>query len=334
MTDSLPPDTERYCIMCGAPLTFTKISVNNGHGEASWSCSKCGHRSGASWEEVSFTSGAPDAQDISPLDDDQSPPLLWVTPPPPPPPPSPAIIPDAAIKATARYEELSSRIHTKGIVAIVQAAIFPLFALDETQERFLPQGHGWGSRWSAEIASISSLNLGYAGPSYKDVKERIIIDQKDRESEPHLLATADETEMSLDAYLVSLFLTNLPGSNTKSFGPLLGRDAIFQFVNVETISQAPVQHVSIELQSGEVISWAIRRIKAPLPIAHAQAQFERTIIDVGAIGPAADDLEQVLGQLTRLTPESPALDRLNQGLQAWMEYIQNQYWTDNNSGTP
>jgi len=65
----------------------------------------------------------------------------------------------------------------------------------------------------------------------------------------------------------------------------------------------------------------IRRFNAPLSLAYARAQIEDTIIDVGAIGRAAEEIENLLGQLTRLTPESVALDQLNHGLKAWDNYF-------------
>ena len=81
--------------------------------------------------------------------------------------------------------------------------------------------------------------------------------------------------------------------------------AIYQYVNIEAASRTPVIRASIQAQSGEVVSWKIWRFNAPLPIVYARAQIENTIIDVGAIGPAAEEIEELLGQLTRLTPEAP-----------------------------
>jgi hypothetical protein len=98
--------------------------------------------------------------------------------------------------------------------------------------------------------------------------------------------------------------------------------AIYQYVNLETTRRAPVVRASIQLQSGEVASWMIRRFNAPLSLAHARAQIEDTIIDVGAIGRAAEEIENLLGQLTRLTPDSDVLDQIDRGLKAWNEYIQ------------
>jgi hypothetical protein len=61
---------------------------------------------------------------------------------------------------------------------------------------------------------------------------------------------------------------------------------------------------------------------APLSLAHARAQIEDTIIDVGAIGRAAEEIENLLGQMTRLTPDSDVLDQIDRGLKAWNEYFQ------------
>jgi len=59
-----------------------------------------------------------------------------------------------------------------------------------------------------------------------------------------------------------------------------------------------------------------------VPTVYARAQIENTTLEVGAIGPAAEEIERLLGQLTRLTPESAALDQINRGLKAWDEYFQ------------
>ena len=57
-------------------------------------------------------------------------------------------------------------------------------------------------------------------------------------------------------------------------------------------------------------------IFGPLPLAYARAQIENTILDVGAIEPAAEEIEILLGQLTQLRPESDFLDKINPGLKA------------------
>jgi len=101
--------------------------------------------------------------------------------------------------------------------------------------------------------------------------------------------------------------------------------AIYQYVNIEAASRTPVIRASIQAQSGEVVSWKIWRFNAPLPIVYARAQIENTIIDFGAIGPVAEEIEELLGQLTRLTPESAVLDQINFGARAWAEYLQRYY---------
>jgi hypothetical protein len=49
------------------------------------------------------------------------------------------------------------------------------------------------------------------------------------------------------------------------------------------------------------------------------------MIDVGMIGPAAEEIESLLGEWMRLTPESVALDQLNLALKAWAEYVQRRF---------
>lgn len=66
-------------------------------------------------------------------------------------------------------------------------------------------------------------------------------------------------------------------------------------------------------------------IYVPLPLAYARAQIENTILDVGAFGPAAEEIEILLGQLTQLTPEGEVLDQINLGLKAWCEYFRRRF---------
>ena len=66
-------------------------------------------------------------------------------------------------------------------------------------------------------------------------------------------------------------------------------------------------------------------IFGPLPLAYTRAQIENTILDVGAIGPAAEEIEILLGQLTQLTPESDVPDQINLGLKALGEYFQRRF---------
>jgi hypothetical protein len=66
-------------------------------------------------------------------------------------------------------------------------------------------------------------------------------------------------------------------------------------------------------------------IYVPQPLAYARARIENTILDVGAIGPAAEEIEILLGQLTQLTPESDVPDQINLGLKALGEYFQRRF---------
>jgi len=97
--------------------------------------------------------------------------------------------------------------------------------------------------------------------------------------------------------------------------------SIYQF----GIGASGACHANINTTAvGEVASWTLtlRRFDAPVPTVYARAQIENTALEVGAIGPAAEEIERLLGQLTRLTPESAALDQINRGLKAWDEYFQ------------
>ena len=66
-------------------------------------------------------------------------------------------------------------------------------------------------------------------------------------------------------------------------------------------------------------------IYVPLTLAYARAQIENTILDVGATGPAAEEIGILLGQLTQLTPESDVPDQINLGLKALGEYFQRRF---------
>jgi len=308
---SLPPNTSHYCINCGAPVTFTNLTVSGGQGEVSWVCSGCGDKSGFSWTEASFSS------DGQPM----------------PSPPLSVVLPAATLDANAQPEAARRRIDAHGIADIIRAARFPLFVLGDVHGRFLPQGHGWeGFGWFEGRAPrpLSGFHLTYVGPSYQRVEERIVIEQEDQESHLQLSWIADESRTLIEARRIAWFLAGLPVPDAPSLRPLWEGDSIYQFVNVKTTRQAPVVSERIEMRSGEVVLWTIRRFNAPLPIAHAQALIGRTRIDVGAIGSAADDLDHILGYLTRLTPESEAMHHLSQGLQAWSAYL----WPGAEADTP
>ena len=62
-----------------------------------------------------------------------------------------------------------------------------------------------------------------------------------------------------------------------------------------------------------------------LTLAYARAQIENTTLDVGAIAPAAEVIEILLGQLTQLTPKSDVPDQINLGIKTWGEYFQRRF---------
>jgi hypothetical protein len=344
-SEPLPPHLPWYCMFCGASLIYTEISTVAGQGSASWKCSGCGKENTDNWSEVDFTADdqtepEPDIEFTPP-----SPDYPFILPPPPPPPPLPVGLtmpppppyfdnPEVARivqeqferefqEQRKQYEALSRQIEADGVVAIVRAAHFPLFALNGLQGRFPFQSHGWGGGWSQgkTPCMLSSFSLKYEGTSYPNVTERIDIEQEDNEGRPWLNSINDESQ-TFDADRVVRLLAGLPGGDEPDMQSLWEGMAIYQYVNLETARRAPVIRASIQLQSGEVASWAIRRFNAPLSLAHARAQIEGTQCDVGAIGRAAEEIENLLGQLTRLTPESAALDQINLGLKAWDEYFQ------------
>jgi hypothetical protein len=325
-------------------LTYTEIGAGAGQGSASWKCSGCGKEDTDNWSEFDFT--ADDQTDQSLPDIELTPPspdhsfILAPPPPPPlpvgltiPPPPSYFDNPEDARIVQERlerefqehgkqYEALSRQIEAEGVVAIVRAALFPLFALNGLQERFPFRSHGWGGGWSRGKPPrvLSMFSLTYTGPSYPNVTERIDIEQQDKEISPWSNSKTAEL-LTFDAERVVRLLAGLPEGNEPDMQSLLKGMAIYQYVNLETARRAPVVRASIQLQSGEVVLWMIRRFNAPLSLAHARAQIENTMIDVGAIGRAAEEIENLLGQLTRLTPESAALDQINIGYRTWLKAV-------------
>ncbi len=332
----------RYCMFCGASLIYTDISIVDGQGSASWKCSGCKREDADNWSEFTFEPDDQADQSLADVEFTQISPDYLFTLPPPPPPPGLTVSTassfdnsEAARIAQERYEKdfqdhqklyeaLTRQIAVDGVVAIVRAAHFPLFALNDLQGRFPFLSHGWGSGgWSEGKTPrmLSSFSLTYTGPDYPNVTERIVIEQEDKESRPWSNLATGESQI-FDADRVVRLLAGLPGPNEPDMHALWEGMAIYQYVNIETANRAPVELSSLQLQSGEVASWTIRRFNAPLSLAHARAKIENTIIDVGAIGPAAEEIENLLGQLTRLTPEGAALDQVNLGLKAWSEYFQ------------
>jgi hypothetical protein len=344
-SEPLPPNLPLYCMSCGASLIYTEISTVDGEGSASWKCSGCGEEDKDNWSEFDFT--PIDQTNQSAPEPDIEFKLPWPDYPvmlPPPPPlsgglampltPSYSDIPeDARIvqeqflkeiqERNKQYEALMRQIKADGVVAIVRAAHFHLFALSDLQGRFPFQSHGWGGGGSPGKTPhmLSSFSLTYMGPSYPNVTERFVIEQEDEESRPGLNLMTDELH-AFDADCVVRLLAGLPMGEEPDMQSLWKGMAIYQYVNLETARRAPVVRASIQMQSGEVASWTIRRFNAPLSLAHARANIEGTLCDVGAIGRAAEEIENLLGQLTRLTPDSAVLDQLDRGLKAWLEYIQ------------
>src|SRR5262245_16975672 len=157
-SEPLPSHLPLYCMSCGASLIYTEISTVDGEGSASWKCSGCGEEDKDNWSEFDFT--PIDQTNQSAPEPDIEFKLPWPDYPvmlPPPPPlsgglampltPSYSDIPeDARIvqeqflkeiqERNKRYEALMRQIEADGVVAIVRAAHFPLFALSDLQGRF------------------------------------------------------------------------------------------------------------------------------------------------------------------------------------------------------
>jgi hypothetical protein len=316
------PPNPHYCSACGKELKYYQVN-EGGKQVIRVVCSGCGEV-GASF------SGPLSSEELADLmfpDKDHLPSSLTsemifgLTPPPPPPPlPSQLIV-------------LGQEFETYGFGVIVIAAHFPLFALADLEERFFPEDLSFagGRHGDPSQHVLSAVTLTYAGPSYENITERIIIELEDVESltgdesttfwaeeSDFFSGQADQQEPSsivdlsndLDAFDIAWFLAPFVGADEASLRSL-----------VEDISrQPPTVGVRIEHWSGEVSSWAIRRFKAPLAITYAQAQIDNTRIKLGAIGAAGDDIESLLSHLTRLTPGSALADKFDEGWKACTEY--------------
>jgi endonuclease IV len=173
---------------------------------------------------------------------------------------------------------------------------------------------------------LSNLDLRYEGPDYPKNSERIAIDQRGKEINPKSRLIDRASHPIHTSYIVN-FLASLTDTEEPAMQALHQGMAIYQYVNIGAILLTSAVHTSIQAQSGEVVSWSIWRFNAPLPLVYAEAQIENTTISVGAIGPAADEIEDLLGRLTRLTPESAVLDQVELGARAWNEYLQHFYRT-------
>src|SRR6266498_278423 len=328
------PFTPRYRSNCGEELKYDQVIKGGKQVGTSVVCIGCGEGSTSFSDSLS----SEELTDLMFPDKDHLPPFLTsdmisglAPPPPPPPPPLPS-----QFLAVEEFE-------TYGFGVIVMAAHFPLFALADLEERFFPEGLSYaGCRPGDPLQHVlSGVTLTYAGPSYEHITERIIIEQEDAESlmgdesvdfwaeeSDFFSGQADQQELSsiadlsgdLDARHTVWFLVSLLDPDAPNMRSLLEGMSIHQYINSNAVRQTPAVDVRIEHGSGEVSSWTIRRFKAPLPIAYAQAQIDNTRIKLGAIGTAGNDIENLLSHLTRLTPESALADKLNEGWEAWREY--------------
>lgn len=324
--------TSRYCSNCGEGLKYDQVIKGGKQVGTSVVCLGCGEGGTSFSDSLS-------SEELSNLmfpDKDHLPPslasdLIFVLPPPPPPLPS-------------QFLTLWQEFETYGFGVIVMASHFPLFALAELEERFFPGDLSYANGQPGDPLQhvLSGVTLTYAGPSYEHITERIIIEQEDAESltgdesamtfwaeeSDFFSGQADQQELSstadlsgdLDARHTVRFLERLLDPDAPNMRSLVEGMSIYRYINSNAVRQTPAVDVRIEHRSGEVSSWAIRRFKAPLPIAYAQAQIDNTQIKLGAIGAAGNDIENLLSHLTRLTPESALADKLNEGWKAWMEY--------------
>ena len=286
------PTFPRYCILCGASLTYSEMTITDGQEKTSYRCSGCGNE--GAYSPKPEKSGIAPGRPAKELHERQ-----W------------------------QYVEFTRQIRAEGVSAIVRAAHFPLFALNDLRERFPLHSYNWGGKFRSDKTpqvAVSRFRLTYAGPGHPNITERIVIEQEDNDFRPVSHLTADKAQ-NFDTNHFLQILRRLPMPNEPTMHALWEGKAIYQYVNLELARRATVISASIQLRSGEFASWAIRRFDAPLPIAYAHTKIENTILDVGGIGPAANEIESLLRQLTRLTPESAALDQLNRSNEPWIEYL-------------
>ncbi|HEY7182254.1 MAG TPA: hypothetical protein VIC84_12585 [Blastocatellia bacterium] len=86
------------------------------------------------------------------------------------------------------------------------------------------------------------------------------------------------------------FLADLLLVNRDEHACVLGGDgdlSVYQF----GIGASGACHTNINTTAvGEVASWTLRQFDAPVPTVYARAQIENTVLEVGAIGPAAEEI--------------------------------------------
>lgn len=334
--DPLSLHLPMYCKNCGASLTYT---------EASWKCNGCGKEGTYDCDVIEFIWEDETEQSSTDIEEsvqfDSGIPIIL-----PPPPPRPSSfsddLEDAPMIDEEEYERiriehleqlkqnkaLTRQIEAEGIVAIVRSAHFPLFALSNIRERFPFLSYGFRSEVAAGEATqlVGTFNLGYEGPNHPKNTERITINQKSKEGKSAFILIAGEFKLLYTDYVIS-FLAGLTGSEDPSMLALWQGKAIYQYINREVMRRTPAVSISIKAQSGEVVSWGVWRFEAPLPLIYAVAQIDNTMIEIGAIGPAADEIENLLGQLARLTPGSAILDQTDQSVRAWAEHLKHYYRT-------
>jgi hypothetical protein len=339
--DPLPHHLPMYCMFCGTRLTYTEIREVAGEGSASWKCTGCGRENTNQWEGIEFIPVDQTDQSSTEIETDIEIDALSPDYPFPLPPPPPSFFDNSEagrviyeqymkehLEYQKHYEALSRQIEADGIAALLKAMHFPLFALIDIRERFPFTSYQWGGGWGTGKTQLllSNIDLRYEGPDYPKNTERIAIDQRGKEINPKSRLIDRASHPIHTSYIVN-FLASLTGTEEPTMQALHQGMAIYQYVNIGAILLTTAVHTSIKAQSGEVVSWSIWRFNAPLPLVYAGAQIENTTISVGAIGPAADEIENLLGQLTRLTPESAVLDQVDLGARAWKEYLQHFYRT-------
>ncbi|MCH8876488.1 MAG: hypothetical protein IIA89_06650 [Chloroflexi bacterium] len=312
----LPANLPRYCDMCGGRITVTVLERHERRGQAVLECSACGHKSGIGWSE-----GGGEVDEKSPagewiyageswgpalkIDEEGNVTYEALTPKPTLPPDPPELV-----EQREEYRQISQRADKYGINALLEAAQFPIFAFVDLEPRLLPRGTSRGRRWTRGAPRRPALGKAgflYVGPSYEEPTEGLTVENTDSETLPEAFTAGG----FLDAQDASILLMNV------AFGLLdlpelhEGR-AIYRYVNQEAFGRADVLRPRVRLRSGEEAEWEVRRLTGPVAFGYAGTRIGRASIRIGAVGPVADDLESLLGQLTRLVIGSEEVSALDE----------------------
>ncbi|MCU0493695.1 MAG: hypothetical protein MUD01_19065 [Chloroflexaceae bacterium] len=294
---SFPNYADRYCKWCGAALILQELQIRPEGREVTSTCSGCGKEDWQGWGGAGrspfalalFEDGSSKAvrspPHLTPLDPEEA--ERWAT------------------ESRERADRFSDLFRQRGVSLLVETYTIPLCALSSAA-RLLPRGLSYGT---------NGVTWVYVGPNYAAPEEAVhlAVDTSTRNFPPDWrtlepnLAAKEAISGSLRNALLHL----------NRFKHLSAGEAFYQYLNINRFVQAPVSNVTVTLRSGETLSWHIKQFDQPVPMAFAWTLVEQTDVTVSAAGPCAKHMEELLAQLTRLTPGCPEIAHLDAGFAAY-----------------